>query len=298
MRSAAEAAHDEALARHRETTDALLARLRDERDEREATLRAAAAPEGAAIAAWAEAEIARIRSEAEERLAERDGRLERALAEAETAIAARTATVARISEGYREELETFHARLMATEDPARFAELAAAVPEAPTFAGLDAPAMPAAAAVAMPTAAGVRDVPEATEDAAAPADPDDGRQAALTAAEAEVAARLGVAHQPHAAPAADAETGGIPAVGTTRIVVTGLVSLSGVATFKQQLARRPGVQSLSVSSSADGAFVFTVVHRTSLALLPIVAGLETFAPRITAGAGDELHVAAVDPEAA
>ena len=47
---------------------------------------------------------------------------------------------------------------------------------------------------------------------------------------------------------------------TTRVVVTGLVSVASIAGFKRNLSRVAGVQSVGVSSGPDGEFVFAVNH--------------------------------------
>ena len=93
----------------------------------------------------------------------------------------------------------------------------------------------------------------------------------------------------------DAET---PATesNTTRVVVTGLVSVASIAGFKRQLSRVPGVLSVGVSSGPDGEFLFAVTHGTEIVLRDAVTTLPGFGARVTAEAPGELTVTARDPE--
>ena len=94
----------------------------------------------------------------------------------------------------------------------------------------------------------------------------------------------------------DAETAGAGST-TTRVVVTGLVSVASIAGFKRQLSRVAGVQSVGVSSGPDGEFLFAVSHESSMALRDAVTTLPGFGARVTAEADGELTVTAKDPEA-
>jgi hypothetical protein len=84
---------------------------------------------------------------------------------------------------------------------------------------------------------------------------------------------------------------------TTRLVVTGLVSVASIAGFKRQLSRVAGVQSVGVSSGPDGEFLFAVSHDSSIVLRDAVTTLPGFGARVTAEADGELTVTAKDPEA-
>ncbi len=86
--------------------------------------------------------------------------------------------------------------------------------------------------------------------------------------------------------------------GTTRVTVTGLVSVASIATFKRSLGRVPGVNTIGVSSGPDGEFVFTVTHDPALPLAEAIIGLPGFEARITAQATGEIGVAAHDPDGA
>jgi len=84
---------------------------------------------------------------------------------------------------------------------------------------------------------------------------------------------------------------------TTRVVVTGLVSVASIAGFKRQLSRVAGVQSVGVSSGPDGEFLFAVAHDSGIVLRDAVTTLPGFGARVTAEADGELTVTAKDPEA-
>jgi hypothetical protein len=83
---------------------------------------------------------------------------------------------------------------------------------------------------------------------------------------------------------------------TTRVVVTGLVSVASIAGFKRQLSRVPGVLSVGVSSGPDGEFLFAVAHAAEIVLRDAVTTLPGFGARVTAEAPGELTVTARDPE--
>jgi hypothetical protein len=83
---------------------------------------------------------------------------------------------------------------------------------------------------------------------------------------------------------------------TTRVIVTGLVSVASIAGFKRQLSRVAGVQSVGVSSGPDGEFLFAVAHDSGIVLRDAVTTLPGFGARVTAEAEGELTVTAKDPE--
>jgi hypothetical protein len=84
---------------------------------------------------------------------------------------------------------------------------------------------------------------------------------------------------------------------TTRVVVTGLVSVASIASFKRHLGKLEGVASVGVSSGPDGEFVFAVVHGPAIDLQGAVPALPGFAAQITSVTDDTVSVAARDPEA-
>ena len=83
---------------------------------------------------------------------------------------------------------------------------------------------------------------------------------------------------------------------SSRVVVTGLVSVASIAGFKRQLSRVAGVNSVGVSSGPDGEFLFAVNHDSSIVLRDAVTTLPGFGARVTAEADGELTVTAKDPE--
>ena len=84
---------------------------------------------------------------------------------------------------------------------------------------------------------------------------------------------------------------------TTRVVVTGLVSVASIASFKRHLGKLEGVASVGVSSGPDGEFVFAVAHGPAIDLQGAVPALPGFAAQITSVTDDTVSVAARDPEA-
>jgi hypothetical protein len=83
---------------------------------------------------------------------------------------------------------------------------------------------------------------------------------------------------------------------TTRVMVTGLVSVASIATFKRSLGRVPGVSTIGVASGPDGEFVFTVSHDAGIGLVEAIAGLPGFEAHITAETHGGLEVTAHDPD--
>jgi hypothetical protein len=138
----------------------------------------------------------------------------------------------------------------------------------------------------------------------------------FAAAEAEAAAFTGdveddgsEASEPTAAPIHDHESAAAalaataddsPPQGeraTTRVMVTGLVSVASIATFKRSLGRVPGVSTIGVASGPDGEFVFTVSHDSGIRLGDAIVALPGFEARVTAETSGGLEVAAHDPDA-
>ena len=204
-------------------------------------------------------------------------------------------------------------------------------PVAVTQVEVEAPAEVAEATTTdtdAPEAATTADAPEAVAvdvaaEAEAPADPDDPRIAMLglstdfAAAEAE--AELSVAEAEAAAPDDAAQE--IPAIAeevvaarlaglvppseagepserlTTKVVVSGLVSVASIAGFKRGVARTQGVASVGVTSGPDGEFVFMVSHHPDVNLKDVIPALPGFNARVTGDSEDGFVVTARDPEA-
>ncbi|HET9085840.1 MAG TPA: hypothetical protein VFN41_15690, partial [Candidatus Limnocylindrales bacterium] len=98
------------------------------------------------------------------------------------------------------------------------------------------------------------------EAAAFTAEPTTDEQEIPTIADDALAARLA------GLVADESPSGSAPETVSTRVVVTGLVSVASIAGFKRNLARVEGVRSVGVSSGPDGEFVFAVTHEPALDL--------------------------------
>ncbi len=96
-----------------------------------------------------------------------------------------------------------------------------------------------------------------------------------------------------AAEAAEAEE----PTATTRVVVSGLVNVASIASFKRHLARVRGVASVVVSSGPEGEFLFTAHHVPAVSFRDVVPALPGFAARVTSTAAGIITVSARDPEA-
>ena len=83
---------------------------------------------------------------------------------------------------------------------------------------------------------------------------------------------------------------------TTRVIVTGLISVASIASFKRSLGKIDGVASVGVSSGPDGEFVFAVAHGAAIDLAQAVTSLPGFAAQVTSVTDDTVSVAARDPE--
>jgi F0F1-type ATP synthase membrane subunit b/b' len=83
----------------------------------------------------------------------------------------------------------------------------------------------------------------------------------------------------------------------TQVVVTGLISVASIASFKRHLGRLPGVQSVGVSSGPDGEFVFAVRHTPDVILREAIPTLPAFQARVTSSSDGNIEVTARDPEA-
>jgi hypothetical protein len=121
--------------------------------------------------------------------------------------------------------------------------------------------------------------------AASNASPDDEATAQSTAlSEEALAARL--ARMEHA----DADAG----TSQTELIVTGLISVAGIAGFKRAITRIPGVSSVGVTSGPGGEFVYSVSHAAETDFRAAIAGLSEFSAHITGEAEGSFQVTAAD----
>ena len=370
MQVAAEAARADTLERFSAEAKAHIESIHASTSDESTELRKKADDDIAAIREWSKAEIARIREETDERVTHRKEKLERALEALAAEIEGRIARVQARVASFEAEMATFFERLLAEDDPTRFAAMAETLPEPPPFDTDEAWA--GSSAIQETTAAvepPVFEIPVAeapadtTEIVEAPADPpahevvaestpveampeapvetnadwgqpDSGDLFGISAEEqapvAEADPRLTALGIEQDFAAAEAEAAAFPVetanpddeiptiaedalaarlaglvaedhstsadVATTRVVVTGLVSVASIAGFKRNLARVSGVRSVGVSSGPDGEFVFAVTHEPDLGLADGIATLPGFSARVTNEAPGELTVAARDPE--
>ncbi len=101
---------------------------------------------------------------------------------------------------------------------------------------------------------------------------------------------------PVADPNAPARPVAPKAAARTQVVVTGLISVASIASFKRHLGRLAGVQSVGVSSGPDSEFVFNVAHGPEVVLADLVPTLPGFEARVTGTGQGVVNVAARDPE--
>ncbi len=90
--------------------------------------------------------------------------------------------------------------------------------------------------------------------------------------------------------------GAAEATVTTQVIVTGLVSVASIASFKRHMGRLPGVSHVGVSSGPDAEFVFAVTHEPATALRELIPTLPGFAARITGSGDGVIQVSAQDPQ--
>jgi hypothetical protein len=391
MQVAAESARADTLERFQGEAKAHIESIHATTAEESGQLRKRADDDISGIREWSKNEIARIREETDERVQHRKEKLEREIEAHAAEIERRIERVQNRVAGFEAEMASFFERLLAEEDPTRFAAMAETLPEPPPFdedapwtpseveapvadlpetpeavaetaeapapvvdewgapAAIDPPSPeagqadavvePAPAQAAVETAPADIDTNEpvaepvlegATEpvasadsgdlfgiaaDEAAPV-ADDPRLAAFGAAPDFAAAEAEAAAFPSEAPNPEqeiptiaedalaarlaglvAEESSAPAeVASTRVVVTGLVSVASIAGFKRNLAKVAGVRSVGVSSGPDGEFVFAVNHEPGLALAEGIGNLSGFSAQVTSEAPGEMTVAARDPE--
>ncbi len=83
---------------------------------------------------------------------------------------------------------------------------------------------------------------------------------------------------------------------STQVVVTGLVSVASIASFKRHLGRLAGVTHVGVSSGPDGEFLFAIEHAPETSLRDLIPAIPGFAPRVVDSGDGIVHVSAQDPQ--
>ncbi len=172
----------------------------------------------------------------------------------------------------------------------------AATPESPTAEAAAVPSEAEPTADEDPRLAALALAPDfADAEAAAAADAAETTDGLTDIGEESLAARLaGLVPGQTAAHGAHAPTDGT--FPTTQVVVVGLTSVASIASFKRQLGRLDGVQTVAVSSGPEGEFVFTVRHAPEVDLPGVVSGLSGFGAKVGRVSDDVIEVTARDPE--
>ncbi len=137
MHAAAEAERAAVLERSRVDAHAFAEQVQVQSADEAAALKRGADEDVAAIREWSKAEIARIREETEQRIGGRRRELDFQLEQHAAAIERRLDRVRAQVDAFEAEMGEFFERLLQEQDPARFAEMAASLPEPPSFEGLD-----------------------------------------------------------------------------------------------------------------------------------------------------------------
>lgn len=302
MQAAIETARTETMAHFEVEAKGVVEEIHASATNEAADLRRKADDDVAAIRDWSKAEIARIRHETESRTATRKAALDGEMEEHAATIEARTARVSAVVAAFETELAAFFERLNAEEDPTRIATMAETMPDPPSLADVAA----SIASASEPSA-------ERLTRLLAPAADENGSTVIdFAAAEAEAASFTGDLESEDDLPAAQAEQledasveDPAPAVedalaaelSSTRVVVSGLVSVANIANFKRSLGRLAGISTIAVASGRDGDFAFTVGHNLGSALSASVQALPGFDIQITGESDDAIVVAAQDRDA-
>jgi hypothetical protein len=302
MQAAVENARTETLARLEAEAKTVVDEIQAGASNEASELRARADGDVAAIRDWSKSEIARVREETEARIAARKAALEDEMEQHSATIEARVERVSVVVAAYEAELAGFFERLNAEEDPTRIATMAEAMPDPPSLAAVAASITSAAEPSAERLArvlSPVSDEPDSTSDSTS---------TDFAAAEAEAASitdDLGseyVLPAPHGdelngatveEPAPELEATLVEPT-TTRVVVSGLVSVANIANFKRSLGHVPGVTNIAVASGRDGDFAFTVGHKLGSGLAEAVRTLAGFDVEITAQTDESIVVSAND----
>jgi hypothetical protein len=315
MQAAAENARAETMARFEVEAKGVVEAIHAAATDEAADLRRKADDDVAAIREWSKAEIARIREETEGRIAARksglDGEMEQHAATIESRIERVTSVVA----AFETQMQAFFERLNAEEDPTRIATMAETMPDPPSLADVAASVasqpLVDAPAVETPGAAEAESEAQPAVDLfGESAEPATSSEFDFAAAEAEAASFSGDLESEADLPEPEATTDAADAaalvdveslaeaeLASSKVIVSGLVSVANIANFKRSLARTSGVSTIAVASGPEGDFVFTVGHTLGTGLTAAVQTLPGFDIQITGESGDAINVAAQDRDA-
>lgn len=309
MRAASESGREQTLAQFQADAKTCITGIHEVSATEATTLRKAADEDVAGIREWSKAEIARIRDETDARIAARkvslDGELEAHAGSVERRMEAIQGAIV----AFESEMASFFTKLHAETDPAAFAAMAERMPEPPSIEGFTNPDVAREWSSSASSSTGFAEGQPGVS-------PE--RDVLFDGFEADDAEGWGDldSAEAEAALAARMDTGGVqsssfvnrlteltprPAVGdgepsTSQIVVTGLVSVASIASFKRHLGRVSGVSGVTVSSGPDGEFVFSATHRPDVSLNDVVASLPGFGAHVIHAADGVVTVTAHDPE--
>ena len=138
MQAAAESARSDTLERFAVEAKTHIERIHTSTADEATELRKKADEDVAAIRDWSKTEIARIREETDERIAHRKDKLERQIEAHAAEIEGRIEAVQQRVSRFEQEMAEFFDRLLAEEDPTRFATMAENLPEPPSCVDLAA----------------------------------------------------------------------------------------------------------------------------------------------------------------
>lgn len=128
------------------------------------------------------------------------------------------------------------------------------------------------------------------------ADPDQGLAAVADTEPVASEPEAGARPADRTAPLPDGEGPAEPTPQMTQVVVSGLVSVASIASFKRHLGRVAGVSGVAVASGPDGEFIFNATHHLDTSLRDAIPTLPGFAARVVAMGDGVLNVTARDPE--
>lgn len=262
-----------------------------------ADLRRKADDDVAEIREWSKAEIARIREETEARIAARKSGLDGEVERHAVMVEARIQLVAEAVAAFEVSMTGFFERLNAETDPTRIATMAETMPDPPSLAEVAAsmvftplPSEPT------PDAVELTDVDFAAAEAEAFSFTDD-----LDSEDDEPPATASQPRSPKVdddlTPTGDDRPEASTDLGSTRVVVSGLISVANIANFKRSLNRTSGISRIAVASGPDGDFIFTVGHTLGSALSASIKALPGFDIQISGESDDAINVAAQDRDA-
>ena len=176
MQSAAESARSDSMERLSVDAKAHIEAIHADAASEATDLRKRCDDDVAAVREWSKTEIARIREETDERISHRKNKLEREIEDHAAEIESRIERVQARITAFETQMTEFFEKLLAEDDPTRFAAMAESLPEPPSFDG-DAPA----ASLAAEAVAVAEPVVEATIEAVETEAPVDESTAAVAA---------------------------------------------------------------------------------------------------------------------